>query len=269
MSLCKVKSFVYYEHNKSDFVMEHSHSCYEFVFYIEGKGIITADNDVLVYDGPTVTVVNPLIKHDEKTLEFSRLFIILFETNSLKLVKPFTSLKLKPEQTQTLSELFAKMQEEEKEKDCYYRSIVNSYFCIALDKFLRMISGENKINYEKELVGGIKNYIKENYNQQIDFERIASSFGYSYDRFRHIFRKETKTSLHQYLMECRLYASKQMLLTTDMQIKDIALRCGFGSSIHFNNFFKKKMKISPLQFRQSSHNQFDIGVFKIEENGEF
>ena len=73
MGACKVKSFVYYEHHKNDFVMEHSHNCYECVFYMEGKGIVTADNDVLVYDGPTVTFVSPFIKHDEKTMEFSRL----------------------------------------------------------------------------------------------------------------------------------------------------------------------------------------------------
>ncbi len=264
MSLCKVKSIVYYEHHQGDFVIEHSHNCFECVFYMDGKGIVTADNDVLVYDGPTVTVVSPNIKHDEKTIEFSRLFIILFEARLVNLVKQFMYFKPDEAQTAFFIDLYTRMQEEEKEKKPYYESIVNSYFNIILDNFLREVSNENKKSYEKELVGRIKNYIKENYNQAIDFEQIAASFGYSYDRFRHIFQKETKTSLHQYLMGCKLYASKQMLLTTDMQIKEIALRCGFGSSIHFNAFFKKKMNISPMQFRHSSHNQFDVGVFKIE-----
>ena len=29
-------------------------------------------------------------------------------------------------------------------------------------------------------------------------------------------------------------------------------------------YFKKKMNISPMQFRHSSHNQIDVGVFNIE-----
>lgn len=264
MGLCKVKSFVYYEHHKGDFIMEHSHNCYEFVFYMEGKGVITADNDVLLYDGPTATLVSPFVKHDEKTVGFSRLFIILFETVNLNLLKKFTYFKPDAKQTEFLIDLFNRMQEEEQEKKLYYQRIVNLYFNIIINNFLRQVSQENKKSYEKELVGRIKNYIKENYNQTIDFAQIAASFGYSYDRFRHIFQKETKTSLYQYLMECKLYAAKQMLLTTDMQTKDIALRCGFSSSIHFNAFFKKKMNISPMQFRHSSHNQIDVGVFNIE-----
>lgn len=264
MNVCKVKSFVYYEHHKNDFVIEHSHNCYECVFYTGGKGIITADNDVLIYDGPTITFVSPFIKHDEKTLEFSKLFIILFECDDLKFSKPFTGLRLTEEQAALFGALYAKMQDEEKEKKAYYKNIVNAYFNIVLSEYLRATGGDNRISYEQELVGRIKNYIRENYKQDIDFEQIAASFGYSYDRFRHIFRNVADTSIHQYLMECRLYAAKQMLLSTKMPVKDIAADCGFGSNIHFNNFFKKKMNISPLQFRHSSRNRFDVGVFNID-----
>ena len=77
--------------------------------------------------------------------------------------------------------------------------------------------------------------------------------------------EETKTSINQYLLNCRLYAAKQMLISTNMSVKEIAIECGFKNNVHFNNFFTSKMNISPLKFRNSSKEQIDVGVFKIKE----
>jgi len=262
MFFCNVKSFVYYEHHPSDYVMEHNHNCYECVFYTQGKGTVTVSNEVYDYDGPTITIVKPGHKHDETTENFSTLFIILFEINNPNILKPFNIFRLNEETKEKLIELFNKMDEEERERKPYYREMMSSYFSIVLSQCLRMTSTD-KQSYNKELVLRTKNYIKENYKQKIDFEAIAASFGYSYDRFRHIFAEETGTSINQYLLNCRLYAAKQLLLTTDLSIKEIAIDCGFKSNVHFNNFFTKKMNISPLKFRHSMENQLDVGVFNI------
>lgn len=263
MYACNVKSFVYYEHHSKDYIVEHSHNCYECVFYMEGKGTITADKEVSEYDGSTITIVSPSTKHDEKTETFTRLFIILFEAEKGLLSKPFYKLKLTGKTHHAFLELFNKMQDEEKEKRPLYKDVVNYYFSLILCNFFRNISSTRE-SPDKELVSRIKAYIKENYNQDVDFVQIATSFGYSYDRFRHIFQKETGTPIHQYILNCKLYAAKQMLLFSAMPVKDIAVKCGFNSNIHFNNFFKKKMSISPQQFRKFSLNPIDVGVFKID-----
>lgn len=265
MYACDVKSFIYYEHHPNDYVMEHMHNCYECVFYLDGKGIVTADNDTYEYEGPTITIVSPGIKHDETNIEFSRLFIILFQLKNENLIKPFTKLKLDKEMAEIFVDLFDKMQDEEKNKKPFYRDMISSYFSLVLYFLLRKINkGDSKVSYNEELVNRTKNYIKENYNHKIDFEQIASSFGYSYHRFRHIFQQETNISINQYLLNCKLYAAKQMIISTNMQIKEIAINCGFENSIHFNNFFKSRMNISPLQFRNASSMQTDVGVFKIK-----
>lgn len=265
MALCQVKSLVYYEHHPNDYVMEHSHNCYECVFYMNGRGSITAGAEAIEYEGPTLTVVSPSTKHDEKTQEESCLYIILFDAGEMTIPKQFSYLALAEKEAQDIRSFFQKMQEEEKEKQSYYKDIINSYFNLVICRFLRETASNTGHSVpDAELVQRIKSYMKENYNQTIDFTQIAASFGYSYDRLRHIFRQETNTTIHQYLLNCRLYAAKQMLLTTDMPIQDIAVQCGFRSSIHFSNFFKSKMSISPRQFRNSQENLIDAGVFKIK-----
>ena len=266
--MVKVHSAIYYEHHPNDYVSEHSHNSFECVFYMDGHGTITVEGEVLEYDGPTITLVPPSVKHDERTRDFTRLYILLFQGNSMSIPRQFSYLRLTEEQVGIFLDLFSKMLEEEKNKKSHYQEMINAYFELVLCHFLRETgAGDKTRSPENELVSRMKTYMKENYSQDIDFSQIASSLGYSYDRLRHIFRQKTNTSIHQYLLNCRLYAAKQMILTTDMPIKDIAVQCGFHSSVHFTNFFKSKMNVSPSEFRNAQNHQIDIGVFKIEGKG--
>lgn len=266
MYSCQVKSLVYYEHHENDYVMQHQHNCYECVFYQNGKGTLTVDNEVYHYDGPSISIVSPNLKHDEKTEQFTTVFIVLFDLLPTHILKPFTLLKLDEKENRFINKIFDKLHKEEKNKEAYYHEMMSSYFNLIITKCLRLTNALQKKSTNKELVSRTKAYIKENYKQNIDFTLIASTFGYSYDRFRHIFKEETNTSINQYLLNCRIYAAKQMLLNTNLSIKEIAIECGFKSYVYFNNFFNEKMNISPLQFRKSQNNQIDINVIKIERS---
>lgn len=261
---CKVKSLVYYEHQPNEFVVEHSHQCFECVFYFEGEGNIAVDKDTYTYVGPTLTVVSPGIHHDEVVNQKSKLYILLFDFDEPELFKPFNIFKLDEATGEELKKAFAKMNEEEKNKSAYYQDIISSMFTTIIVDFVRKLN-TIKVSSNKEMVERTKTYIKENYRQNIDFEKIAFNVGYSFDRFRHIFKQETGVSIHQYLLNCRLYAAKQLLLMPDITIKKVASSCGFDSVVHFNNFFKSKMGVSPFQFRKASLAPIDKGVFTFDE----
>ena len=260
---CNVTSLVYYEHSPNDFVVEHSHSCYECVFYYEGMGTIAVEKEAYTYSGPTLTIASPGFLHDEKTNQKSKLYIVLFDMDKDLKLEPFNLFKVDEKEAEEMRLTFEKMRDEEKEKKPYYQEIISSLFSSIIFKYLRKLTNI-KISFNKELVKRTKTYIKENYRLNIDFEKIASNIGYSFDRFRHIFKQETGVSIYQYLLNCRLYAAKQLLLDTNIPVKEVAKKCGFDSVIHFNNFFKSKMNTSPTQFRKSSHTEIDKGVFTID-----
>ena len=261
---CQVKSLVYYEHQPNEFVVEHSHQCFECVFYFEGSGNISVEKDTYTYDGPTLTVVSPGLLHDEIVSQKSKLYILLFDCDEPQAFKPFNLFKIDEKTNEELKALFAEMNEEEKNKSPYYQDVISSTFTMIICKYVRKLT-TLKVSSNKEMVERTKTYIKENYRQNIDFEKIAYNVGYSYDRFRHIFKSETGVSIHQYLLNCRLYAAKQLLLIPDITIKKVANSCGFDSVVHFNNFFKSKMGISPYQFRKASLVPIDKGVFTFDE----
>jgi AraC-like DNA-binding protein len=47
-----------------------------------------------------------------------------------------------------------------------------------------------------------------------------------------------------------LSEAKKRLDETDMNIAEIAYALGFTEASHFSNFFKKRMRVSPTDFRK-------------------
>ena len=59
-------------------------------------------------------------------------------------------------------------------------------------------------------------------------------------------------SFSDYLSDFRIEKSKQLLTNTRKNISEIALEVGFSSQSYFTYQFKKRIEISPSEYRQTS-----------------
>ena len=66
------------------------------------------------------------------------------------------------------------------------------------------------------------------------------------------FRKETGTSIYQYLITTRIEHFAHLLATTDLPVMDIACQAGFKDCSNIARIFKKYKGCSPLEFRQKN-----------------
>ena len=55
-----------------------------------------------------------------------------------------------------------------------------------------------------------------------------------------------------YMLNRRLDLGRQLLLNTDLTLRQIASRCGFYNEFHFSKMFKKHYSRSPKQFRRQA-----------------
>jgi len=78
---------------------------------------------------------------------------------------------------------------------------------------------------------------------------VADHFAMSEATMRRWLSK-TGYSFAKILLNTRLENSLSLLQTTEMQIIQIALECGFKSPSHFSEAFKRRFGISPRQIRQ-------------------
>jgi transcriptional regulator GlxA family with amidase domain len=73
-----------------------------------------------------------------------------------------------------------------------------------------------------------------------------------YSSFRKAFKQITGESPNQYHLNLRLNRAKDLLMTTILNINEIADQTGFESVFYFSKLFKKKNGVSPHNFRKNA-----------------
>ena len=92
--------------------------------------------------------------------------------------------------------------------------------------------------------------MNENIHRQIDIQGIATNLGTSYSWFRKEFKEYTGFSPAQYFQELKLRKAKELLSETDLSIKEIAYKLNFSSYEYFLSFFRKRVGVTPTDYRR-------------------
>lgn len=95
-----------------------------------------------------------------------------------------------------------------------------------------------------------KRYIDTNYSKNITLDALAEITHINKFYLAHSFTECMGQSPINYLTEVRLAACKQQLTTSNMSIAQIASNNGFSSQSYFSQIFKKKVGMTPQQYRK-------------------
>ena len=89
-------------------------------------------------------------------------------------------------------------------------------------------------------------------NPNFNISDIPKKLGLSEVHFRRLFHKTHSMSPVKYLNFLRLEKAKDYLRNNDLQIFEIADKCGFGSSYYFTRVFKADTGYTPSEYRKLS-----------------
>ena len=105
---------------------------------------------------------------------------------------------------------------------------------------------------QKEKLASAINYIEEHYlEHDIKTSELVKLCGVSEKHFTTLFSRCYKTTSKQYIIDKKIDHAKVLLETTDMSITDISDNCGFSSVYYFSRLFKRKMELSPTDYRHT------------------
>lgn len=96
-----------------------------------------------------------------------------------------------------------------------------------------------------------KNYISTSYSYPITIEDVASYVGISRSHLFRMFQSHQRESPKEYLSSFRIQQACHLLKKTSLSISSIAYSVGFENNLYFSKAFKKQMKVSPSQYRDT------------------
>lgn len=93
-------------------------------------------------------------------------------------------------------------------------------------------------------------YIQNNYNTPLPLDDILKQSHYSKNHLERCFKLQMHMTMQEYISYLRLQKSQELLLTTDMYCNEIAELVGLPDYRALNYLFKKRIGITPKEYRQ-------------------
>lgn len=228
----------------------HKHRFNELTYYISGKGSTKINHTTYPYESGTFAFTNAKTSHNEIDPVACDIIWLHFDYDieGIKLKEGVFSdtdgsllLAIKSLKTAFYS------QTEYKDK------LLESNLSQVIIKAAIMQQKPNSVSKTVDWQN-ILEYIDTNSHTDIDFDILSKKYGYSHDRFRHLFKEKIGMSPNVYLLNQRIEHAKQLLKSTNLNLTDIAYDCGFNGSSQFSNTFKKYTGTTPSDYRTEKSN---------------
>ena len=236
------------EKHVGDIVHDHTHACHEMVYYDEGcSGTGCIGDHRYEFSAGSVALIPRGVSHSEKHNGTGRVIFFGFtDASKIPCICHDELFYLKRYFRDILSEVC--------EQSVGYEEMLELTLRKILLHIRRTTSNTSRtvpdLTYCRE-------YIEENFTQNLSLKDIAATSGYSYDYFRHLFTSVYGISPSSLIISLRLELAEKLLVTTDMSCTDIAHHCGFFDSGQMSKMIKKRFGISPLELRKKFLNDSD------------
>ena len=185
------------------------------------------------------------IKHSigttlEKNFEAKKLIKVPFDNELSSVIVSCGSVKLQSD-VAAVADLFL-------HKTTHYQHYASSYLKLSL---LEILDEKRLSKGDFRLAKKVQEYIRRNYaNPTLTNESVAREFSYHPYYVSRVMKECTKKTLHEYLIDYRLHIAKTHLVTSSLNVTEIASLSGFASYTYFIKIFRERVGISPLKYRK-------------------
>ena len=246
---CTLKTICRENHLHPIAIDRHTHKYDEIVYFIDGDGTTKIDGVIYSYKPGTFAYYKAGTSHDESNLKQCGIIWLHF---TYKIDGVFLEEGVFEDKGFELLSCLHKLKRVSIEKNVlsnpHTENNLANVLLTAAELQKKKTSTNTGIDWSIVLL-----QIDENITDNIDFSIFASHLGYSYHRFRHLFKEHFGISPYSYLISQRVAYAKRLIKNSAISLTDIAFCCGFNSSTQFSNIFKKHTGKTPSEYRKNSN----------------
>lgn len=91
--------------------------------------------------------------------------------------------------------------------------------------------------------------MEDNLSQRLPLGRLAKEVNLSTSQLNYLFKSKFGVTARQYLKSLRMEKSCELLETTHLSVKEIAVKVGLNDASHFVRDFKSTYGLTPRRYR--------------------
>lgn len=242
--------------------IKHSHYFSELFYVKSGAGALIIDDQKLPVAADDLVIVNPHTEHTEISIGPNPLSYIILGIEGLHFLFPqkkdyyiYNCASSAQTNKPDILYFFNLLLNELTSKEDGYLDICSNALDILMVQIQRLtnttITGELSSPADKDLAK-VKRYIDSHYQDNITLESLANMIHLNKFYFSHSFSKFYGVSPINYLNNRRIQVCKELLLSSDHKISEIAEIVGFSSESYFSQNFKKNCGLSAREYRKAN-----------------
>ncbi|HBF36041.1 MAG TPA: AraC family transcriptional regulator [Firmicutes bacterium] len=135
-------------------------------------------------------------------------------------------------------------------KNVEFFDTIESAFAFGLRPCKRCRPDRLSYHPKSELIEQAKNIYDTYFDDGVKLSLGIKQLNISQNHLIRIFHQQLNLTPGQYLQKLRIEKALELLANPDSKILNIAFICGFGSLSNFNVCFKKKVGLTPTEYRK-------------------
>ena len=258
--------------NNAEIFSTHWHQQLEFLFFMEGEGIIFCNSKPFKVSPGDLIVVNSNDLHRGYSLSSSiHYYCIIMDTRLLqskfldncetKYITPIEQNRVlfenKISYNPAIESCIMALVKELENKDLGFELAVKSVVFQLLTLLFRhhATTALSEEEYQArirniERLNPVLQFIDNHYPEDITLEHLCSLANISRFHFCRVFKEITNKTPTEYITSLRVHHAETLLKQTDMNVTEVALASGFNNLNYFSRIFKQYKKISPSMMKR-------------------
>lgn len=241
--------------------LPHFHEDVELLLIEKGEVELVANTKVLVLKEGCMAVLPPSVTHSIKSIATdSEIRGLVFNLKLLKRPISFVlntdCFVLKPDSPfyqKTRAEFESAVRLYDNPNQGYKLEMCSHLFMIfAMLTNAEFVLPESEDGLQKRLTPAL-DYISENFSQPIKISELSSLICVCDDHFIRLFKSATSKTPSEYIMDLRISNAMRLLSTDTLSVSEIAQKTGFLNAAYFTKTFRRKLGMTPSEYRHNNN----------------
>lgn len=175
------------EHEAGTYIPPHQHECFELVYYIHGQGTCSIGQRSYHFRPSTFALIPAGFKHDENHQPSPEVLFVGFHCGN-PVINSLSGV-FDDDKEHTVLQTLQRMNAEFKRKRDGFSELLNLQMSEITVYLQRLLSASGFHSPAEDQMQYVLNYMDEHYRHKLSVASLAEMSGYSYDRFRHLFKE--------------------------------------------------------------------------------